>query len=523
MRVPRIGYEHTDGFPYFAIDVCLQRAGLSTDNVEQITVTEDPPYLNRDRNNHDCGMPVAGVFDRERRHRALSQAVEDWSVNRIRPETADAIQVAMTIPVRDALVLVVPAEAKGRAAAFVSRDGQLNAIQGIDGFDALFEGAARIAAVLGCRRSAPYDGLEQLAAVGEPEFARHFAAAIRWRCGQRLVVDYDRISEILHLAGDRQPLNDPNDPNIHTQQRRRSVAASFLFHVAALVSEIAARLRSATGVEAVGLGGALFSNSGINTHVRHTLGGEVDVAAVPEPAGRAIGGALAIAAANGGAEPICGFRLGPSFSELQIKETLENCRLDYLYEPAWERLLTRISNLLANGKTVAWFQGPMEFGPRSFGSRSILCDPSNRYAAENINRFVKQRPEDHLLPVSLTEAAAVACLACPIQSHFMSVRAAVKEPCRDRLRAALDPQNSVLVHTVAAEQSPELWQLLEIHRQRTGVPGLINVPLSAPNEPTACSPRDAIRTTFSCGVDALVLGRFLLMKDYWLLRSDADR
>jgi len=46
------------------------------------------------------------------------------------------------------------------------------------------------------------------------------------------------------------------------------------------------------------------------------------------------------------------------------------------------------------------------------------------------------------------------------------------------------------------------------------------VNLSGPREPRACTPRDAIRTTFSSAVDALVIGRFLVMKDYWLLRSD---
>jgi carbamoyltransferase len=64
--------------------------------------------------------------------------------------------------------------------------------------------------------------------------------------------------------------------------------------------------------------------------------------------------------------------------------------------------------------------------------------------------------------------------------------------------------------------------LLELHRERSGVPGLINTPLCGMNEPTACTPRDAVRTVFSSAIDALVIGRFLLMKDYWLLRSTVD-
>ena len=38
-------------------------------------------------------------------------------------------------------------------------------------------------------------------------------------------------------------------------------------------------------------------------------------------------------------------------------------------------LLDHVSDLLAGGKVVGWFQGRMEFGPRALGARSILGDP----------------------------------------------------------------------------------------------------------------------------------------------------
>jgi carbamoyltransferase len=241
---------------------------------------------------------------------------------------------------------------------------------------------------------------------------------------------------------------------------------------------------------------------------------------VPETPGRAIGAALSGGSAPAG--PIATLALGPDFTESQIKVVLENCRLDYLYEPDWKRLLTRISGMLSQGKVIAWFQGAMEFGPRSLGSRSILCDPSSRYARANINGYLKHRPEDFPMAVSMTEAAADTCLVTPLRSPYMSFQAVVRPDWRDSLRAALDHRQSCPVHTVTAEQSPYLWALLDLHWKEAKVPGLINTTLNAPGEPVACTARDAIRTTFSSAIDALVLGRFLLMKDYWLLRSDAD-
>ena len=164
----------------------------------------------------------------------------------------------------------------------------------------------------------------------------------------------------------------------------------------------------------------------------------------------------------------------------------------------------------------------MGFGPRPVDTRGILCDPANRYARENINRFLRYASIDDPLPVSMTATAMIDCLDAPGASRFVTLDAPVKGEWRDRLRASLDQRQAIPVQMVTEDQSPTLFRLLELHRERSGVPGLINTPLCGMNEPTACTPRDAVRTVFSSAIDALVIGRFLLMKDYWLLRSTVD-
>jgi len=178
--------------------------------------------------------------------------------------------------------------------------------------------------------------------------------------------------------------------------------------------------------------------------------------------------------------------------------------------------------MLSRGTVVAWFQGPMGFGPRSVGTRGILCDPSNRYARENINRFLRHGSLDDPLPVAMTSAAIRECLESLAASPFVTMAATVKPEWRDRMRAALTERQSIPVQMVTETQSPALSTLLEMHRERSGVPGLINTTLCGMDEPAACTPRDAVRTMFSSAIDAMVIGRFLLMKDYWLLRSGTD-
>jgi len=135
---------------------------------------------------------------------------------------------------------------------------------------------------------------------------------------------------------------------------------------------------------------------------------------------------------------------------------------------------------------------------------------------------LKRRPIDEPLPVSFAPGRADQCLATPVRSPFMLLDAVVRTPWRDRVRAALDHRHELRLHTITADQAPELVDLLDVHFERAGVPGLINTTLSGPGEPIAGSPRDAVRTVYSSAIDALVIGRFLLMKDYWLLRSDAN-
>ena len=98
--------------------------------------------------------------------------------------------------------------------------------------------------------------------------------------------------------------------------------------------------------------------------------------------------------------------------------------------------------------------------------------------------------------------------------------AAVASEWCDRLVAALDWRRFVRVHAVSPLQAPELCELLECHVRRTNVPALIETNLCGPGEPLACTPRDAVRAVYSSAIDVLVIGRFLLMKDHWLLRSD---
>ena len=85
-----------------------------------------------------------------------------------------------------------------------------------------------------------------------------------------------------------------------------------------------------------------------------------------------------------------GSYLGPSFDDNQVETTLKSLGANY-EKLAEENLLDLVANELKNEKTIGWFQGRMEFGPRALGARSIIADPRSDKMQKELNLKVKFR------------------------------------------------------------------------------------------------------------------------------------
>ncbi len=513
-RVRHIGYRHTGGYPLSAIAACLTRAGLTAAEIDRLIVVDDERAGTNDPR-HDSSAAAGRLLvgANETLEHELRTRPHEWVV----PALADARQLTAVCQDEDLRVIVLGAEA-GESAIFERRGARLTPLPGAH---RLFCAIRRIADALGLGASARYNAIERLGTLSSGQDSALSERVITWEPEHGFVLNDEELERVIVPLQERATaFASDTSLNMRLQEERRALAATFSARVTGAVIDMAGDLAARAGLARVGLTGSLLSSRGLATGLARALGDAAVVAAVPDAGGRAIGAALVDG--DMAAAPLPSLALGPEFSEKDIKLALENCRLDYVYEPDWSRLLARISRMLSHGSVVGWFQGPLGFGPRPADTRGILCDPANRYARENINRFLRQASIDEPLPVSMTATAMRDCLETPATSRFVTLDAPVKEEWRDRLRASLDQRQAIPVQMVTEDQSPTLFRLLEIHRERSGVPGLINTRLCGMNEPTACTPRDAVRTVFSSAIDALVIGRFLLMKDYWLLRSTAD-
>lgn len=206
------------------------------------------------------------------------------------------------------------------------------------------------------------------------------------------------------------------------------------------------------------------------------------------------------------------FCLGPGFDAEEIKRVLENCKLRFRYLLTSGELTGAACAQLADNKIVAWMQGRTEFGPRALGNRSILASPLNPYSTENLNIYIKHREPYRKFAASVPTELASEYFETGPNARFLATVGRVRPAYRQRFESALLDGERIRVHTVSREDNPLFWNLLHAAGQSTGLPVLYNTSFNLFGDPLVCTPRDAVRSFYSSGVDALFVGHFLLEK-----------
>ena len=192
-------------------------------------------------------------------------------------------------------------------------------------------------------------------------------------------------------------------------------------------------------------------------------------------------------------------------------------------------LISAVAEALAAGKTVGWFQGRMEFGPRALGARSILADPRRADMQSTLNLKIKYRESFRpFAPAVLREEAANwfdLAQDSPFMSLVVGVRSAkAGEASQDSglarlglidsdLPAVTHVDGSARVQTVDAATNPRFHRLISAFRDRTGCPVLVNTSFNVRGEPIVCTPEDAFRCFMKTGLDVLAIENCVLYKD----------
>ena len=310
-------------------------------------------------------------------------------------------------------------------------------------------------------------------------------------------------------------LGPPRKKNEPLTDKHRQLAAAMQRVFEESVTAILTRLHARTGLDNLVVSGGCFMNSVYNGKIEaQTPFKNVYIGSSPDDSGTAVGAALWLDAQRTGKrspEPIRNNYWGPEYTDEHCLDVAKRFKLsaEVVADPS-----ARAAKDLVDGKIIGWFQGKMEFGQRALGNRSILLDPRRKDGKDIVNAAIKFR--------EAFRPFAPAILAEKVHEWFECERG-TKVPFMERV-IQFRPEKQELVpsvvhvdgsgrlQTVDKDSSPRYHALIEAFEKQTGVPIVLNTSFNLNGEAIVCSPEDAIRSFFTCALEALYLGNVRVTK-----------
>ena len=333
----------------------------------------------------------------------------------------------------------------------------------------------------------------------------------------------------------------PRSAESQLTQKHMDIAASIQKVTEEVVLRLARSLIKETGEKNLCLAGGVALNCVANGKVLRE-GGQNHLWIQPASgdAGGALGAALAAyhlhleqpRQLSSSGDSMEGSYLGPMFPDEEIAKRLEwmGARFEVLEE---DELIRSCVEILQEGKAVGWFQGRMEFGPRSLGARSILGDARSPQMQSVLNLKVKFRESFRPFAPSVLREEVSEWFDLDTDSPYMLLVADISKkyqrPMTDEQKqlfgieklnvprsdipAITHVDYSARIQTVHRETNPRYHKLLSAFKSRTGCPVLVNTSFNVRGEPIVCTPEDAFRCFMGTGIEALAIGNCFLRKE----------
>lgn len=322
-------------------------------------------------------------------------------------------------------------------------------------------------------------------------------------------------------------------------QREMDIARSIQEVTEEIVLRFARSVHRDLGIDALCLSGGVALNCVANGRLlREGPFRDIWIQPAAGDAGSAVGAALAVwhqyldqARHYTGGDSMQGSYLGPSFSIAEIRTYLDSIGASYR-EFEENDLCGEVAQLLAKERVVGWFQGRMEFGPRSLGNRSILGDARSVNMQSVLNLKIKYRESfrpfapsvlqedmtdyfdlDQASPYMLLVAEVKASQRLPlmkVQKHSSGIDKL--KVVRSTIPAVTHVDYTARIQTVSESSNSCFYRLLQAFKAHTGCSLLVNTSFNVRGEPLVCSPEDAYRCFMRTEMDYLVMENILLDK-----------
>jgi carbamoyltransferase len=209
--------------------------------------------------------------------------------------------------------------------------------------------------------------------------------------------------------------------------------------------------------------------------------------------------------------PLKHFYLGDDLDEKETADAVQQSGFSFA-QPA--DMAAAVAEVLAAGQPVARCAGPMEFGARALGNRSILADPRNQDVVRVINQMVKKR--DFWMPfapmVMATRQDEYLRNPKRLTSPYMMMTFDTRENFREMIAAVHNADLTCRAQILECDQNPPMHDILQAFAERTGRGVILNTSFNLHGWPIVRTAADALHVFRSSGLEYLQVGPFLVSK-----------
>lgn len=301
-------------------------------------------------------------------------------------------------------------------------------------------------------------------------------------------------------------------PNTEISTFYKDIAASAQQHFENILLKIVEYYTANTGLSKVCMAGGAALNCVANQKIMNAdFVEELYIQPASSDAGISLGAAW-LACIENNIKPLAteNTYLGNAFSNEDIEKVLNSCKVKY---QKIENSTQLAAQYLAANKVIGWFQGKMEFGPRALGNRSILANPCHPKMQQIVNEKIKLREGFRpFCPSVIEEDIDLYFEGKQKIAPYMTITFEATEYAKENIPSVIHVDGTARIQTVSRQKNKIYYSLLLEMKQLTGHGVVLNTSFNLSHEPIVCTPRDALATFFSSGLDALFIGDFLVEK-----------
>lgn len=558
--------KHDSNFPKHAIEYCLNEAGLSLVDVDNVAFY-DKPFLKFERlmetyaafaprgfRSFAMAMPIwlkEKLFQKKLLRDQLREIDSDFGSEKLlfaEHHQSHAASAFFPSPFEEAVV--VTADGVGEWATTsvaIGRGNTLETVKEIHFPHSLGLLYSAVTYYVGFRVNSGEYKVMGLAPYGVPRFKDKILEDLLYLKEDgsfRLNLDYFDYCTGLTMTNDKfsalfgEPVR---GPEALLTQFHMDMAASVQAVTEEVMLTMTRSLAKETGIKNLCLAGGVALNCVANGEIlRDGAFKRIWIQPAAGDAGGSVGAALAAfhqhlgrpRVLSGALDGMKGSYLGPQFeqSDVETRLTAAGAKFESLDD---EALVAQTADALADEQAIGWFQGRMEFGPRALGNRSIIGDPRSSKMQKTLNLRVKFRESFRPFAPSVLREDVAEWFEHDSDSPYMLLVADVHETIRremtadeqalfgieklnivrSKLPAVTHVDYSARIQTVHKETNARYHALISAFKERTGCPVVVNTSFNVRGEPIVGTPEDAFRCFMGTDIEVLVVGNCFLRKE----------